>query len=223
MFTGLIESQGIVTRVERISGGVRLEVYAPDFGRDMAIGDSVAVDGACLTITRFIRGAFLVDVSAETLDRTTLGGLKQGSAVNLERALRMSDRFGGHFVSGHVDGVGRIVMRQAAGNSTLYTFAAPETVSDFLVAKGSVAVDGISLTVADVTADGFTAAVIPHTEESTTLKGKPIGAEVNMEADMLAKYIARYVAAYTGRPEGRAESRRGSRLGDMLRDLTEGR
>lgn len=222
MFTGLIESQGIVTRIERISGGVRLEVYAPDFGRDMAIGDSVAVDGACLTITRFIRGAFLVDVSAETLDRTTLGRLTQGSSVNLERALRMSDRFGGHFVSGHVDGVGRVVMRQAAGNSTLYTFAAPETVSAFLVPKGSVAIDGISLTVADVTADGFTAAVIPHTEESTTLKAKPIGAPVNVEADMFAKYIARYLSAYTGQHEGRTDTRRGSRLGDMLRDLAEG-
>jgi riboflavin synthase len=219
MFTGLIESQGIVTRTERISGGSRLEVYAPDFGRDMALGDSVAVDGACLTITKFIRGAFLVDVSEETLDRTTLGQIRQGAHVNLERALRMSDRFGGHFVSGHVDGVGRIGMRQAAGNSTIYTFVAPETVLPYLVQKGSVAVDGISLTVADLTSDGFTAAVIPHTEETTTLKDKAIGTPVNMEADMLAKYIARYLARYTGQPETPIAQRRGSRLGDMLRDL----
>jgi riboflavin synthase len=219
MFTGLVESQGIVTRTERISGGVRLEVYAPDFGRDMTLGDSVAIDGACLTITKFIRGAFLVDVSEETLDRTTLGQIRQGAHVNMERALRMSDRFGGHFMSGHVDAVGRIGMRQAAGNSTIYTFVAPETVLPYLVQKGSVAVDGISLTVADLTADGFTAAVIPHTEETTTLKEKPIGSPVNMEADMLAKYIARYVARYTGQPEGSVPQRRGSRLGDMLRDM----
>lgn len=223
MFTGLIESQGIITRSERISGGVRLEIYAPDFGRDMAIGDSVAVDGACLTITRFIRGAFLVDVSEETLDRTTLGGLRQGAHVNLERALRMSDRFGGHFVSGHVDGVGRLHMRQAAGNSTLYTFAAPQTVLPYLVPKGSVAIDGISLTVAELTSEGFVAAVIPHTEESTTLKDKPIGSEVNIEADMLAKYVARYVGRYLGEPESAPARRGGSRLADMLRDLSEGR
>jgi riboflavin synthase len=225
MFTGLVESQGIITRIERMSGGVRLEVYAPDFGRDMAIGDSVAVDGACLTITRFIRGAFLVDVSEETLARTTLGGLKTGSHVNLERALRMSDRFGGHFMSGHVDGVGRVAMRQAAGNSTLYTFIAPESVRPYLVPKGSLAVNGISLTIADVTADGFTAAVIPHTEESTTLGEKRPNDEVNMEADVFAKYIAHYVARFTGKPEPQLAPptrRPGGRLSDMLKDLGEG-
>ncbi len=223
MFTGLVESQGIVTRSERVSGGVRLEVYAPDFGRDMAIGDSVAVDGACLTITKFIRGAFLVDVSEETLDRTTLGAMRQGGHVNLERALRMSDRFGGHFMSGHIDGVGRLHMRQAAGNSTLYTFAAPETVLPYLVPKGSIAVDGISLTVADLTESGFTAAVIPHTEEVATLKEKSIGSEVNMEADMLGKYVARYIARYLGESETGPARRGTSKLGDLLRELSEGR
>ncbi|MDO9108012.1 MAG: riboflavin synthase, partial [Coriobacteriia bacterium] len=114
MFTGLIESEGIITRIERASGGIRLEVYAPEFGRDMAIGDSIAVDGACLTVIKFIRGAFIADVSEETLNRTTLGEMRQGNKVNLERALRLSDRLGGHMVSGHIDGVARLVMRQQA-------------------------------------------------------------------------------------------------------------
>lgn len=225
MFTGLIESQGIITRAERIAGGMRIEVYAPDFGRDMAIGDSVAVDGVCLTLTKFIRGAFLADVSDETVRRTTLGSLRQGSKVNLERALRFSDRLGGHIVSGHIDGVGKLVNRQAAGNSTIYRFAVSPELREFIVEKGSIAIDGISLTVADITADGFTAAVIPHTEEVTTLKEKQIGGGVNIEVDLMAKYVRRYVMQYMGvedeAPAVKGAPRRG--LSDLLRDLTDGR
>jgi riboflavin synthase len=150
MFTGLIECKGIITRVERIQGGMRLEVYAPEFGRDMAIGDSIAVDGACLTVTKFIRGAFLADVAEETLAVTTLGELSQGAHVNLERALRFSDRLGGHIVTGHVDGIGTLVNRRPAGNSTVYQFRAPKSVLPYVAPKGSVAVDGVSLTVAQV-------------------------------------------------------------------------
>jgi riboflavin synthase len=221
MFTGLIETKGIITRTERAEGGMRLEVYAPDFGRDMAIGDSVAVDGVCLTIVKFIRGAFLVDVSDESMTRSTLGRLQQGSHVNLERALRLSDRLGGHIVSGHVDAIGKLSMRQQGGNSSVYRFTAPPEVLEFLVEKGSVAVDGISLTVARLHPDGFAAAVVPHTEEVTTLKDKPNGAEVNLEVDMFAKYVRRYVAGYMGveEPKGK-QVRRG--LGDLLKDLTEG-
>jgi riboflavin synthase len=220
MFTGIIETKGIITRTERVAGGMRLEVYAPDFGRDMAIGDSVAVDGACLTIVKFIRGAFLVDVSDETLNRTTLGSLKQGGHTNLERALRLSDRLGGHIVSGHVDAVGRLAAKQAAGNATIYRFAVPAEVAQYLVEKGSVAVDGISLTVARIHEDGFSTAVVPHTEEVTTLKDKPNGASVNLEADMFGKYVKRYVEGYLGTNEQAKPSRRS--LGDMLKDLTEG-
>jgi len=191
MFTGLIECKGILTRIERLGGGMRLEVYAPEFGRDMTIGDSIAVDGVCLTVTKFIRGAFLADVSEETMQRTTLSGASQGSHVNLERALRLSDRLGGHIVTGHADAIGNLVNRRSAGNSSLYQFTVPADVMPYLATKGSVTVDGISLTVAQVTKDGFTAAVVPHTEENTTLSDKPIGAEVNIEADLLAKYVRR--------------------------------
>ena len=219
MFTGLIESQGIITRVDRVAGGAQIEVYAPDFGRDMAIGDSVAVDGACLTVVKFIRGAFVADVSGETLDLTTLGVLRQGSKVNLERALRLSDRLGGHIVTGHIDGVGRLVQRHAAANSTAYQFQVPISVVEFLITKGSIAVDGISLTIAQVKGDSFATAVVPHTEHVTTLAEKPIGGSVNIEADVMAKYVRRFVDLYGG--EGDPAARRG--LGDMLREFADGR
>ncbi|MHB1324405.1 MAG: riboflavin synthase [Coriobacteriia bacterium] len=220
MFTGLIECEGIITRAERMSGGMRLEVYSPEFGRDMAIGDSIAVDGVCLTVAKFIRGAFLADVSGETLERTTLGALQPGAKVNLERALRLSDRLGGHLVSGHVDGTGHLELRQPAGKFTVYQFQAPSNVMRYVVEKGSIAVDGISLTVAKVGPQGFTAAVIPQTDTVTTLKDKAIGAAVNLEADMLAKYVERFVGVYGGASETPAPEKRG--LGEMLRELAEG-
>lgn len=221
MFTGLIETQGIVTRIERVAGGAQVEIYAPEFGRDMALGDSIAVDGSCLTVARFIRGAFVADVSEETLGKTTLGELQQGGKVNLERALRLSDRLGGHLVSGHIDGVGRLLLRHPAGNSTVYQFQAPRALMDYILPKGSVAVDGISLTVAQIRGDSFAAAVVPHTEQSTTLKEKAIGAPVNIETDMMAKYVRRFVDLYAGEPDDAPRTpKRG--LGDMLREFAEG-
>jgi riboflavin synthase len=223
MFTGIIETKGIVARTEKVAGGMRLELYAPEFGRDMAIGDSVAVDGVCLTIVKFLRGAFVVDVSDETVVRSTISELHQGSKVNLERALRLSDRLGGHIVTGHVDAVGTLVMRQKAGNATQYRFAAPPEVREFIIEKGSVAIDGVSLTVARVFDDGFGTVVVPHTEASTTLADKPNGAKVNLEADMFAKYVQRYVRSYVD-VEGSGSARPSRRgLGDVLKDFTEGR
>ncbi len=218
MFTGIIETKGIVARTERVGGGMRLEIYAPDFGRDMTIGDSVAVDGVCLTVAKFLRGSFVADVSDETIHRSTIADVRQGGSVNLERALRLSDRLGGHIVTGHVDATGTIAMRQPGGNATLYRFIAPPEVRDYLVEKGSVAVDGISLTVARLFDDGFGVSVLPLTEQATTLGDKPNGARVNLEADMFAKYIATYVRQYLGAPEtGGAPAKRG--LGDLLKDL----
>lgn len=221
MFTGLVETQGIITRADRVSGGAQIEVYAPEFGRDMAMGDSIAVDGACLTVAKFIRGAFVADVSAETIDKTTLGDLRQGAKVNLERALRLSDRLGGHLVTGHIDGMGRLLLRHVAGNSTVYQFQVPRELLDYVVPKGSIAIDGISLTVAQIKGDSIAAAVVPHTEETTTLKAKPIGSAVNIEVDMMAKYVKRFVDVYAYADEEVSTSRRG--LGDMLRDFTEGK
>lgn len=221
MFTGLIETQGVITRADRVSGGAQIEVYAPDFGRDMAIGDSIAVDGVCLTVVKFIRGAFIADVSAETLDKTTLGMLRQGGKVNLERAVRLSDRLGGHLVTGHVDSMGKLLLRHAAGNSTIYQFQVPRDLLEYLIPKGSVAIDGISLTVAQIKGDSIAAAVVPHTEQVTTLKEKAIGSAVNVEADMMAKYVKRFVDVYAYDDDEPAAARRG--LGDMLRDFTEGK
>lgn len=220
MFTGLIETQGTIARIDRVAGGAQLEIYAPDFGRDMAIGDSIAVEGACLTVAKFIRGAFVADVSDETIAKTTLGTLTVGAKVNLERALRMSDRLGGHLVSGHIDGVGRLLLRHPAGNSTVYQFQVPGELMEYVVPKGSIAVDGVSLTVAQIRGDSFAAAVVPHTESVTGFKDKPIGAPVNIEIDTMAKYVRKFVVRYADIEDDNPMPRRG--LGDMLREFTEG-
>lgn len=221
MFTGLVETVGLVTRIDSVAGGAQLEIYAPDFGRDMAIGDSVAVNGACLTIIKFERGGFLVDVSSQTLDTTALGRLRNGSKVNLERAMRLSDRLGGHIVQGHVDGVGQLVQRQVAGNSTLYHVAVPEEIAGYLVEKGSIAVDGISLTIARVRDNTVAIAVIPHTESSTTLGDLQIGSPVNLEVDIIAKYVRRYVSGYVG--EGGDIANQGKAgLADKIKNFMEG-
>ena len=158
------------------------------------IGDSIAVNGACLTVVRLQGRRFTVDVSPETMDRTTFKNAKVGERLNLERALRLSDRLDGHLVSGHVDGIGRLEKREARANAVLLSFSVPEELSRYMIKKGSVAVDGISLTINDCTAGAFQVSIIPHTAVITTIGIKAVGASVNIETDIIGKYVERFVA-----------------------------
>jgi riboflavin synthase len=192
MFTGIVEELGRVRAITPNEGGARIEIDATDVLTDAEIGASIAVNGCCLTVVALGEGCWAADAVIETLARTNLGDLRSGDPVNLERPLRLADRLGGHLVQGHVDGTGTIRAREPqADGSTLITFAAPAEVTRYVVHKGSITVDGISLTVAAVVAGGFAVAVIPHTQAVTTLGTKPVGARVNLEVDMVAKYVER--------------------------------
>lgn len=189
MFTGLIETLGTVRELRRGSGGASLSVACAL--SDYLLGESIAVNGACLTLIAHGQGAFRADVSPETLDCTTLSALQPGARVNLERALRLGDRLGGHLVSGHIDTVAVLTERRVDGNAIRLSFSLPAEHCRFLVAKGSVAIDGISLTVNQVTAESFSVAIIPHTLAHTTLAAIQSGQRVNIETDLLAKYVQR--------------------------------
>ena len=189
MFTGIIEEVGAITR----RSGADFAVMATKVLEDLHLGDSIAIDGACMTVAALLEDGFVVQVSPESLERTTLKNLRVGHAVNLERAMRVGQRIGGHFVQGHVDGIGRIVDVTPQGDFSLWRFQAPAEVAKYLVPKGSVAVDGISLTVVDPVGDSFGVAVIPTTLRETTLGAKRAGDSVNMEADMFGKHIYHYV------------------------------
>ncbi|MDI6709164.1 MAG: riboflavin synthase [Thermoanaerobacterales bacterium] len=204
MFTGIIEELGTLRRIEHRPDAARLLIVAREILADARLGDSIAVNGVCLTVTSLAagRGEFMADVMAETLARTNLGELKAGDRVNLERAMRLGDRLGGHLVSGHIDGVGRILSREPQGIAVVFTFQAPPEVMRYVIRKGSVAIDGISLTVVDHGADSFRVSVIPHTARMTTLGFKGPGATVNLEADMLAKYVERMLSRGVERQEG---------------------
>lgn len=191
MFTGLIENIGSVREVRRNAGGAILKVACAFAENEYVLGESIAVNGACLTVISFADGAFHADVSPESLARTTLGALKPGDRVNLERALRLGDRLGGHLVSGHIDTVATLSARQPDGNSQRLTFTLAPEYNRFLIDKGSVAIDGVSLTVNSVTEGGFSVAVIPHTGSHTTLETLRIGYKVNIETDLIAKYVLR--------------------------------
>src|SRR5262245_38675751 len=190
MFTGIIESLGRVVRVEPDAAGRRL-VVAADIAPHLKLGDSVAVNGACLTVVAHDAEAFAFQAVPETLSRTNLGGLTPGDRVNLERALRLGDRLDGHLVQGHVDGVGHVAERTRQGDAETVWFACPPELTGQMAPKGSVAVDGVSLTLVDVGPDRFSVALIPHTLANTTLGFKPPGAAVNLETDVLAKYVSR--------------------------------
>jgi len=189
MFTGIIEALGTLREVRRERGGLALVVDATLPGEPLAVGESVAVSGPCLTVERVVTGGFTVFASSETVARTTLSRARAGQAVNLERALKVGGRLGGHFVSGHVDGIGRVRRVAPSGEAREVTITAPEAILPFLVEKGSVAIDGISLTVNDVRGTDFTVMIIPHTLGATTLVQAAPGDDVNLEADVIARYV----------------------------------
>ncbi len=194
MFTGLIEEVGAVSR----RSGPDLAIVAEVVMEGLQLGDSVAVNGACLTVAALLDNGFVAQVSPETYAKTALGTLQPGHAVNLERAMHANGRFGGHMVLGHVDGVGKVEAVRDQGGFALWRFRAPETVAKYLIPKGSVTIDGISLTVVDPVGDAFDVAVIPTTLEKTTLSTRGPGDPVNMEADMVAKHIFHFMQQGNG-------------------------
>ncbi|HSO95935.1 MAG TPA: riboflavin synthase [Acidimicrobiia bacterium] len=192
MFTGIIEELGEVRANEPHADGARLQIACRTVLADATIGASIAVNGCCLTVVDRTDGTWTADVQPESLQRTTLGALAPGDPVNLERPVRLADRLGGHLVQGHVDAVGTVTARTPeADGSTRLTIRVPDHLARYLVEKGSVTVDGVSLTVTDTTRDTFGVALIPHTLSVTTLGARPSGATVNLEADVVAKYVER--------------------------------
>lgn len=199
MFTGIVEEMGSVKGLRREAGAARLAVSASLVLEGTAIGDSICVNGVCLTVVEMDGSSFSADVANETLRVTDLGGLRAGQKVNLERALRLSARIGGHLVTGHVDTIGRVREKKQEGNSWRIFIETPESALRYIIKKGSIAVDGISLTVADVEKTGFSVAMIPHTAKLTTLGFKSAGDSVNLETDIIGKYVERLLS---GRVEG---------------------
>jgi riboflavin synthase len=194
MFTGLIEDVGKIGVLRIAKNSAVLEVKTKLPLRAMPLGASVAVNGACLTVVKKTKDVFMVDVSPETLQRTNLQSLAAGSLVNLEQPMRFQDRLGGHLVTGHVDGIGTITAIKPEGGFTVFRFRVPAIISSLLVAKGSVAVDGISLTVNDCRRDGFSVAIIPFTLQHTNLRVRKVGDKVNLETDLIGKYVQSFLA-----------------------------
>ena len=193
MFTGLILEMGELTSLKRRSGGAVLTLKADRIATAAAPGDSIAINGVCLTVIGINNNGISFDLSDETLSATNLGTLKPGDRINLESSLTPDSKMGGHFVTGHVDSAGKIRSRETSGDMLKFEIEAPSDVLHFLVKKGSIAVDGISLTVVDILKDGFTLIIIPHTARLTTLGFKGPGDTVNLETDILGKYVARFM------------------------------
>ena len=193
MFTGLIEEAGTVAKIERKGGGVIITISHSSSLDDLKLGDSISVDGVCLTITHIRAPCFRAEASEETVRRTTLGSKKIHQKVNLERALRLNERLGGHLVTGHIDEVGKISSIVPEGTSQKITFQITRRITQYLVEKGSVAVDGISLTVNEVSSDHFSVNVIPYTTLHTSLETKKVGDEVNVETDIIGKYVEKLI------------------------------
>jgi len=195
MFTGIVEELGSVVAVKELGDAARIEVRGPLVVGDARQGDSIAVNGVCLTVLDVVGEGFTADVMKETLDRSSLGALRPGDPVNLERAATLGTRLGGHLVQGHVDGLGTLLSREASKQWEVLTIGLPERLSRYLVEKGSITVDGVSLTVVSVAAEQFTVSLIPTTLRFTTLGAKRPGDPVNLEVDVLAKYVERLLEA----------------------------
>ncbi len=198
MFTGIVEELGSVVSIARAPESAQLTVRGPLVTADAVHGASIAVNGVCLTVVRCGAGEFSVDVMSETLRRSSLGALEPGDPVNLERAMRADGRFGGHIVQGHVDGSATILERTPGDRWEVVRLSLPAALTRYVVEKGSITVDGVSLTVADIDADSFTVSLIPTTLELTTLGRKKIGDPVNLEVDVLAKYVERLMSSPVG-------------------------
>ena len=196
MFSGIIETIGEIRALKKDAKGARITIEAPGVLNGVRLGDSISLNGVCITVVDFDEMNFEADLSVETLRRTNLGELGIGDRCNLERAMALGERLGGHLVSGHVDGVGRIRSRKNEGDSIWLSFEAPVEVMRYVVYKGSIAVDGISLTVAACDDETFSVSIIPHTSEQTTLTEKEDGAAVNLEADLIGKYVEKLLAPH---------------------------
>ena len=191
MFSGIVEEMGAVQKIDKGFAGAKFLIIASQILEDLQVGDSVSVSGACLTATGIDATGFSVDVSAETLKRTSLGTIGVGTPVNLERAMRLNARIGGHLVTGHVDGMGTLRAREQDGNAIQMTIEASDDIMRYCVTKGSITMDGISLTINGVSERGFSVSIIPHTAKITTLGLKQIGELVNLESDLIGKYVER--------------------------------
>ena len=194
MFTGIIEEVGILEELSTGNGFGVMEIKCNKVLEDTKIGDSIATNGVCLTVKEKSSHSFKAEVMGETLAKSNLGSLKAGDKLNLERALRLSDRLGGHIVSGHIDGVGKIISIKEESNGTWFTISAPKDVLKYIIYKGSIGIDGISLTVAYVNDEVFKVSVIPHTLENTILENKKVNSNVNLECDLVGKYIEKLFA-----------------------------
>lgn len=200
MFTGIVEEIGVVSEVKRTSQGAVLSISATDVLTDSAVGHSIAIDGVCLTMTQVDSAKFTADISAETLRRTTLGDRSRGDGVNLERSLQLNSRLGGHIVLGHVDDVGVISGWRDEGDSSMMRVSASPDVMRYVVFKGSICVDGISLTVANLSEAEFEIALIPHTKQVTTIGEKRVGDRVNIEVDLLGRYVEKLLGEKSEHP-----------------------
>ena len=193
MFTGLVEEIGNIKSIKKGNRSIRLTVAANKIMDDVKLGDSIATNGICLTVVDFNSKSFSADVMPETMKRSSFHQQKEGERVNLERALRVGDRMGGHMVSGHIDGVGEIISQTKDDNAIWVNIAAPKNILKYVIEKGSIAIDGISLTVAYVDENQFKVSIIPLTQDDTTLVSKKIGSRVNLECDMTAKYVEKFM------------------------------